>query len=482
MPGGWFSQRSRSALAALAVLATASAAHARPTAPTVVCEEVPDAAACAGGVPACSLCHESTDPPRWNAFGTALKQSVSGQADFARALRDTLKASAGEDADHDGVSNHDELLSGTNPGVANMMTPVTGMAGAGENPRYRVDGYDHAFALRRVLVLYCGRSPSYEENQAFLLKPADDAVLRERLHAQLKTCLASDYWLKEGLIRLADKRIRPLKAAGPDSNIQIASLRLVIGDYNFDYRLWRYLLSDDRDLRGLLTAKYHVVAQPDGSLREVTGTIEKADANAIAGGQLVPDDRRAGMLTTQWFLAINTMFSPMPRTTAAQAYRAYLGADISNNEGLRPVAGEPVDVDHKGVAAPRCANCHSTLDPLSYAFAEYEGIQNSIDLQFGAYRPERPAERIPDWNAMTKKSMLLGQPVANVMEWGKIAAASDEFKRNMALMFFRHALGREPAPADQQDFQNLWRALPHDGYSANKLIHRMVDSVSFGGP
>jgi hypothetical protein len=176
------------------------------------------------------------------------------------------------------------------------------------------------------------------------------------------------------------------------------------------------------------------------------------------------------------------MFSALPRTSAAQAYRSYLGADISSSEGLRPVAGEPLDIDQKGVAEARCANCHSTLDPLSYAFAEYEGIQISADLKFGAYRPERVPERLPGWNASKQQSMLLGQPVANLVEWGKVAAASDEFKRNMANVFFRHALGREPGASDQTDFQAMWRALPADGYSANKLIHRLVDSLSFGGP
>jgi hypothetical protein len=176
------------------------------------------------------------------------------------------------------------------------------------------------------------------------------------------------------------------------------------------------------------------------------------------------------------------MFSALPRTSAAQAYRSYLGADISSNEGLRPVEGEPLDIDSKGVSQPRCANCHSTLDPLSYAFAEYEGIQNSIDLQFGAYRPARIGETLPGWDASKQKSMLLNQPVANLVEWGKVAANSDEFKRNMARMFFGHALGREPTAADQADFQAMWRALADDGYSANKLIHRLVDSVSFGGP
>ena len=70
----------------------------------------------------------------------------------------------------------------------------------------------------------------------------------------------------------------------------------------------------------------------------------------------------------------NTMFTSIPRTTAAQAYRAFLGYDIAKLEGLWPVAGEPADYDNKGVGAPACAGCHATLDPLTYPFSRYEGI------------------------------------------------------------------------------------------------------------
>lgn len=174
--------------------------------------------------------------------------------------------------------------------------------------------------------------------------------------------------------------------------------------------------------------------------------------------------------------------SALPRTTAAQAYRAYLGADIAASEGLMPVAGEPVDVDKKGVSQPRCANCHSTLDPLAYAFVRYEGIQLSADLKFGAYRPERAKERIADWDDAVEKPYLLGQPVKDLIEWAHVAAESDAFARNMADVFFVHALGRHAEPADLDEFSALWRGLRDDGFSANRLLHRLIDTRAFGAP
>ncbi|MDB4972476.1 MAG: hypothetical protein JWN48_817 [Myxococcaceae bacterium] len=455
-------------------------AHAEPLAPTTLCASYPDIPDCTGKVPACSLCHDSTDPPSWNSFGLEVKGQLSAGVPFATALVPALAAVADDDADMDGVSNLAELQRGSSPSVADRAapSPMSGLT----NPRYRIGDYDPAFAFRRVSTLYCGRSPSYAEMSAFMEGAPDDATLKQRMHAALDRCLSSDYWRNEGLLRLADKRIKPVLAFGKDTDILIFEYRLVVGDYDYDYRLWRYGLSEDHDMRELLTAQFHLVQAADGTLQKVTGLIEKPDEKALAGGQPVPAEHRAGLLTTQWFLAYNTMFSPMPRVSAAQAYRSYLGADIAASEGLRPVAGEPVDVDKRGVAAPRCANCHSTLDPLAYAFAEYDGIALSSTPAFGTYNPGRPSAVIAGWNPSAQKSVLLGKPVSNLVEWGKVASESDEFKRNIADMFFRQALNRAALPDELAEFDALWQSAATDGYSANKMLHRLIDTHAFGSP
>ena len=72
--------------------------------------------------------------------------------------------------------------------------------------------------------------------------------------------------------------------------------------------------------------------------------------------------------------------------------------------------------------------------------------------------------------------------MADLLEWANVAAASDEFKRNMADIFFQQALNREPAPDEEAEFRALWQSLPGDGYSAWRLIHRLVDTSAFGVP
>jgi hypothetical protein len=463
------------------LLFTGGVAEAKPTGPGIVCATYPDLDSCVGAVPSCTTCHTSTDPPAWNQFGLDVRKNLEVGPPYEDALPGALKAVENLDSDGDGETNLKELRAGRKPGALESPSAVVTDDGA-PNPAYRLDGYDPAFAYRRMSILYCGRSPTFDEMTAFKAAPADEKTQRKRLHGALDGCLASDYWTKTALARLADKRIRPLFATGTKADFKIAGFRAVIGDFNYDYRLWRYVLTQDRDMRELLTADYYVLDGPDGELTQTWDKIPKPDQMGLAGGQFLPRELRVGMISTQWFLVINTMFSPMPRTTAAQAYRSYLDADISGSEGLRPVANEPVDVDKKGVSQPRCANCHSTLDPLAYAFAKYEGIQYSAELRFGDYRPERIAESMPDWDDAKEQPMLFGQKVNSLVEWAKVASESDAFKRNMVDMFFRHALGRAPGPDDQKDFIAMIRAVADDGYSANRLIHRFVDTDTFGSP
>jgi hypothetical protein len=472
--------------------AAVGTAHAKPEAPGIFCETYPQAAECSGRVVQCRLCHDSTYPPAWNKYGLSVMSKLKRDVSFAQALPGALAAVADDDADEDGVLNTDEIKGGTYPGDAHSFWKKPADPKGAANPSYRVGDYDTAFAYRRASVLYCGQSPSFDELAAFRSTDAEPDALQDKLHERLSECLDGAYWRNEGLKRLGDTRIRPAKNAGNESNVMIGQFRLVIGDYDWDYRLWQYVLTGDRDARDLLLARYFVRENEKGEWETTEEMIPKLDPMAIAGGQLLEKERRVGMLTTQWFLARNTMFSELPRTSAAAAYRAYLGADISMTQGLEPVAGEPDDVDNKGVKEARCASCHSTLDPLSYAFTKYEGISTNrgmVELPngernfpFGVYDEARPTRVMPSWSDSEQQSVIFGQNVSTLREWAEVAVKSDAFARNIAQLFFEHALSRGPEADEIEEFTALWRALPDDNFSANKLIHRLVDSRAFGVP
>lgn len=455
--------RPRSPLLLLGALACATAlapdaARARPTGPRLFCQAYADAPACAGQVVSCTQCHSAA--PALNDYGVAVASALTGV--YEDTLGAALAAVEPGDADGDGLTNLEEIVLGTAPGdpLSHWTSPP---APEGEpNPRYDVGSYDAAFAFRRVKALYCGRSPTYEEAQAFEAAGDREAALHDALDA----CLDSAFWRDEGLHRLADKRIRPLGAVGANGVIPLA-------DFEWDYRLFSYALSGERDARDLLLADYHV----DEGGQVVEGVIPVDNRNI---GQPLEPAYRAGMITTQWFLMIHTMFSELPRTTAAQAYRAYLGQDIARSQGLLPVEGEPVDIDDKGVAAYDCAHCHSTLDPLSYSFAYYGGIEGA---NTGAFRPNRPS-----WSPTDVQPSLFEIPLGDpqqegVTGWADVAARSDAFRRNLVHMFAEHALGRTPTPDDDAELRAIWGALDGEaGFTAAQILHALVDTDAFGVP
>jgi hypothetical protein len=438
----------------------ASLIHAKPVGPRLFCSHYPDVPACRGAVVACTGCH--TAAPELNDYGSAVASALTGA--YEDTIDEALVAVEGDDSDGDGLSNLEELVLGTRPGdAASHFTAPLSPSGPA-NPRFDVGHYDPAFAFRRLHIAYCGRSPTYDEQQAFSSSTNKPAAL----HTALDACLASPYWLQEGLAHLADKRIRPLQAIAVDGQIPLA-------DYRWDYRLWVYALSGTRDARDLLRADYHI----DDAGNVVEGVIDGVGGDAV-GGQPTAVEKRAGMITTQWFLMINTMFSELPRTTAAQAYRAYLGQDIARSEGLLPVEGEPKDIDNRGVDQETCTYCHATLDPLSYAFAYYNGIGGPGGT--GAYRPGRPT-----WRASDVEAAILDQPLTNVAlkgvtEWADVAADSAQFRQNIATMFLVHALGRAVRPDELDELQELADRFVDDNYRAEALLHRLIDTNAFGVP
>lgn len=446
-------QRLLKAILCVVLAGKADLALATQNAGRIFCQKYPSARGCENQGSTCLICH--TAPPSLNPYGLDLLQNLSGTLD--ETLPIAIDKVEQGDSDNDGFTALDEIMSQSEPGVTESV-PVT------ESTKT----YDIEVAYKRVKAVFCGENASYNELQS--LKAA--AQPSEILHQQLSVCLESFYWKQEALYRMADRKIQPLAAVGFGGNV-------VIGDYRFDYRLFSYVMTGDRDVRELLSAQYHI----DESGQPIYGIVPREEPFqlgqriVIAGGQPLEPSRRAGMITTQWFLSSNTMFALLPRNSAAQAYRAYLGLDIAKAEGLAPVADEPRDVDRKRVAQPDCAVCHSTIDPLAYAFSTYRGIEISSALRSGNPIGTYNAARSP-WESEGK---IFNQSATDLLQWAEIARNSDAFKKNTVRMIFEHALSRGPAPDELREFEALWKGLPEDGYSVNKMIHRFVETKAFGG-
>lgn len=317
-------------------------------------------------------------------------------------------------------------------------------------------------AYRRVHYDFCGTGPEFVDLLAF--RDLDKEAQRTRLHDALDRCLDTEFWMGvDGRVwRMAHPKVRPLEDYS-------ASFR--------DYGLFVYAHTGDRDVRLALTADFYVgvASDPSGRTLYTRLTEEEVGADAFR----LPPERRAGVLTTLWLLQNQIMFSPLPRTMAAHAYREYLGLDLSLGQGLFPVEGEPVDYDRARVDAPNCAVCHSTLDPLAYPFSRYHGftwISGSYDTE----RMTRFEDGPPELLDTPEAGWLLGQPVSDLVEWARVAADSDAYARKVVWDYWVMIFDREPVGAEALEAERLARELKTvHGYRVSALLHALIDTEAY---
>ena len=88
------------------------------------------------------------------------------------------------------------------------------------------------------------------------------------------------------------------------------------------------------------------------------------------------------MLTHRWFLMSNTMFTAIPRTTAAQAYRAYLGVGLPGFQFIQ----DPVSYSTK--------THHSSNDNWDHAVADDMRQAATIIASFAWHCAQRD-EKLP---------------------------------------------------------------------------------------
>ena len=465
-------------------LAAIGTTHARPPGPMLLCETYPNSPICLAGTADCFVCH--TQPPDLNAFGTdiraALGTPTADDADYIARLASALAAIEALDSDGDGASNLEELLAGTAPGDGAVRPAEPGCAAPLEVGPFQLCAYDPTYAYRRVSLDVCGRAASMEELAAVAAAPDQvSEVIRK-----LEVCLQSEFWVGvDGqLWQLAFPKVRPR-----------VPFQLADGAFDPDLNLFVYTQTGDRDARELLTANYAVERDDAVSPPRYTASIP-------TGPQAPDPSTRAGMLTTRWFNGSNTMGQSIPRVTAAQAYRAYLGFDIANQEGLfDPVDANGqqlplIDYDDKGITDPQCAACHRTLDSLAYLFSRYAGAGESIVFRTARPRPPPPGFFAPNRMAymidfdgdeklldVPQTGALFGQSGLTLVEWARRAADSEAFARNLVRDYWIRFIGQAPAGADLAVFESLWRRFMTDfNYRTEPMLKALVQTEAYGVP
>ena len=465
-----------------------SPTYARSTGPKAICEAWLNTDKCDTYYD-CKVCHSSQ--PTRNLFGQAIEKELwpgdltpNDDQDFLEQVTALLPQLAEIDSDGDGFDNRSEVQDGTDPGDPDRYPQETILGpceNLGDNPSFDVCNYDIRFAYKRVSQDFCGIPVSWQDYKNFLAQNFDRQV--ELLHEKLDECLQSNFWIgKDGVLwSLAHKKIRPLQAIKSGDGMGNTPL----GDYDDDYALFIYIMTGDRDARDLLQAQYFV--------NRIDGNPTRYQRVDSLERQNVPTTRRSGMITTTWFHVINTMFTPMPRTTAAQAYRSYLGYDIAKSEGLiepsQNESGVLIDYDKKGITVTGCAACHRTLDRLSYPFTRYEGIV--LGGGNGGYNPSRLDSFVEAGEDILladtpEEGFIFGVKVSNLQQWAQVAVDSDEFAKKIVLDLWNILIASKLESQQYQEaFDELWQGFMNekqDNYRVKSLLHRLIDLEVYGGP
>lgn len=485
----------------LPLLVTATA-QAKPSGPGLFCDTYPDAPVCATGSVSCVMCHSEGGPPSFNPYGQDVRDALPEDGDYEVVLDDTLRSIEDTDSDGDGATNLAEIMSGNWPGFTEQIEQeCLPQVGSG-NSWYRVGQYDPHFAFKRITHDFCGRAPRFDEVRALDAELADlgwkrgdldghspfgvddartdDAVVGLLLD-QLDACLQSPYW-QETVWEIGVGVVQP---KGYNSDLYI------LGNYDWDLRLFAYAATGDRDAADLMQAQYLVVEEPSGS--GVLVAIDEPRNDTEAYAQPLAAEDRFGLITTRHSLAMNVMFAPVPRTLASHWYRELLGMDMSLSQGLFPVDemdgafdwAAPRDVDEKGVWQEDCASCHTTLDPLSYPWARYNGI----DLEggtTGAYVEDRATDVLP-----TTDGAIFGVPISTPAEWVDWAVQSDAFSERMTELFWQYIFRRDPFSCEQAEYQALWEGFRDGAYdrtdatmprNIEEMLHELVLTDAYGTP
>ncbi|MCR9163995.1 MAG: hypothetical protein ACE37F_02160 [Nannocystaceae bacterium] len=476
-------------MAGLVCVGWVSIANAQPQAPAVVCETYPTMPACAGAVPDCTLCHQSAGVSVRNVFGAQVEaaawpgEDAPTAEEFVAGLPDALAEVEDLDADDDGYANYEELLAGSDPADADDIPGGATCEDTSNSDAWQYDvcNPDAGFTLRKIMLDVCGHSPTLAELEE--VTTSDDPS--EILHETLDTCLNTEFWRGNGgvLWQLAHKKILPLPAIKSGAN----EGGVPLADYDDDYNLYVHASSDGNDARDLLLAQY-VVGRVDGDTTEYY-VMDEAEQAARPNDAVLnaPVERRAGMITSRWFFVANTMFTAVPRTTAAQAYRSYLGFDIAKLEGLiEPPASEVlIDYDNKDVLEETCAGCHRTLDPLAYPFTRYNGIGGAGGS--GDYNANRLGGFVdntqPDVDETPEAGYILGEPVSDLVEWAEVAANSDEFAAALVMDYWELLVGERPNALETEQFVTLWQdfATTH-AYDVEAMLHDLIDTEAYSVP
>ena len=211
---------------------------------------------------------------------------------------------------------------------------------------------------------------------------------------------------------------------------------------------------------------------PQGPLAQLYG-IPASDQVAT-----LPADQRSGVMTLPGFMSVQAhpdQTSPVLR-----------GKFIREKLLCQDVSPPPDNVDisapapsEGGTARERfdrhasdafCAECHSLMDPLGYAFETYDAI--------GSFRTTDQGATL-DLSGELVDTRAIDGPFNGVFEMAELLAQAEEVSDCVATQWYKFAMGRGTEQGDACSLLPLQASFAHSGSNLMELIVNTTQSEAF---
>ncbi len=235
--------------------------------------------------------------------------------------------------------------------------------------------------------------------------------------------------------------------------------------------LERVVLTDNGSLTELATARWSLL---DGRLASVYG------ASGVTGDALVktdlPSGQRSGLFTQPLFLAaLSSDGGTLPPRVGKTLWSRLLCGEMAAIPANVPLPKEPApNVTTRERFATHsdggCKGCHQFLDPLGFAFENYDAL--------GRFRTQEGERAVDATGAL---AFPLGQAVQfqNAVELLQQVAASEDFSRCFSSQWLRYTLGRRLVDAEAGTPSIVHDAFKSSGLNVKALWLAVIGSKTF---
>ena len=235
------------------------------------------------------------------------------------------------------------------------------------------------------------------------------------------------------------------------------------------YRFIRDFLTSDQPLPDMFTAKYTYIN--DRLAQHYGFTAPKSDS--VVRVDIPSNNARGGVLTQGAWL---TTLSHQDRSGVVARGKSIMGQllctpppapppnvpALSNSDGFQGTQRQHLD---KHVSQAACAACHNIMDPIGYAFEEFDGIG---------------ASRTQDNNFLVDTTgQYKSLPFSDARSLTQLVLNDSHFVPCTVSTLFTYAMGRGPTTNDTPALGDIQQAWLKQGQSLPQLIHLIVQSDSF---